>query len=93
MKWSDKMPNYRMLPDGRPKAGAAVRVVGIAKDLGIKNSMSVFNTDYENVYVDTFGYVVHAPRKGAKTICVTLEEFNGKKCQMIEMSIDKYTMC
>ena len=84
---------YRMMPDGRPRVGARVRVVGVAKDLGIKNSMSVFNTDYENVFVNTIGTVVRTPRKGAKTICVTLDEFNGKRCQMIDMRIDKYTMC
>lgn len=87
------MPNMRMMPDGRPRVGARVRVVGVAKELGIKNSMSVFNTDYENVYVDTIGTVVHTPRKGAKTICVTLDEFNGKRCQMIDMRLDKCKLC
>ena len=84
---------YRMMPDGRPRVGARVRVVGVAKDLGIKNSMSVFNTDYENVFVNTVGTVVRTPRKEAKTICVTLDEFNGKRCQMIDMRIDKIRMC
>ena len=83
----------RIMPDGRPRVGARVRVVGVAKELGIKNSMSVFNTDYENVFVNTGGTVVRTPRKGAKTICVTLDEFNGKRCQMIDMRIDKIVMC
>ena len=86
--------NYNVtMPDGRPRVRSRVRVVGVAKDLGIKNSMSVFNTDYHNVFVDTVGTVVCTPRKGAKTICVTLDEFDGRKCQMVDMSIDKVVLC
>ena len=83
----------RMMPDGRPRVGARVRVAGVAKELGIKNNRSVFNTDYESVFVNTVGTVVCTPRKGAKTICVTLDEFNGKPCQMIDIRIDKCALC
>lgn len=82
-----------IMPDGRPRVGSRVRVVGIAKDLGIKNSMSVFNTDYENVIVNTMGTVVITPRKRAKTICVTLDEFNGKLAQMVDIRIDQISIC
>lgn len=78
----------KVMPDGRFRVGARVRVIGVAKDLGIKNSMSVFNTKYENVFVNTVGTVVRTPRKNAKTICVTLDEFNGKLVQMVDMNID-----
>ena len=83
----------RNMPDGRHRVGTRVRVVGVAKELGIKNSMSVFNTDNENVFVNTLGTVFITPRKGAKTVCVTLDEFNSKLCQVVDMRIDRCTIC